>query len=950
MHHLSTFTPRAPRCAPKYRFAECAVLVVVLLALATGTQAQLTPPTVAAEAAAKGEATVALSPFVVTSEADTGYTASDSLMGGRISTPLKFTPASVSVITRQFLDDIAATGPSDVVEWTLNVAPNYVQSTSSFSTYTYNIRNLGASSSTRNYVLWYGQSDDFNTERYEFARGPNGTVYGDANVGGVPTTWSKRAQFGRNRTVFKATADSYGSLRATADYNVALSNRLALRTNLVGSRAANWLNAPDKLFDAVALAATVRVTKNDELRLDGEYGHYVYPFYSSTNTDAASYWDGTTVFNGVTAPSTAAATGVIANPASFVYLPGAANGGLNQMGGYFRSNGTGRTLYPTARPEIPNFPVLPSREFVLNPSDSLSRLHQYFYSFAWAHRFGDALSAEVAYARHDASRYNGPTVSGQRYMEYRIDVNTVLPGGAANPNFGKAYQDREVNRHTPSNNVTQLHALLNGRFNTSWLNQNLIGLVGTRLDRFDNVQTRLTRTNPPAGTSPLLNNAANIVLVRRYWDQAGQPITENPVPPIPGMTLEYVPQTEQHQRKAVDFAQIASVSRFFNNRLAVMLGYREDHVIDSQQQTTGIPVDARGLPQMGAVILTPASPIVPRAVVGAKIFTNRKAPSKNAGAVYWVQPWLGLVANYAESIASNTAGAAKLDGSIPGITRNEGVDLGFKFDFFSGRLAGSVSHYRNKQLGNLLGSANVTEINRLWDNIGRLDVPDVDYRDTQDKKGEGWEFEFTGNPTRNLRLIWNLALPESTILNLRPGLRAYYDANLAAWQTGANNPANPQRAQIQTDINAIATTLNGLTPGTPVNDTYKYQANIYGTYAFTDGVLKNFDVGLGANFRGKNKVDVAFDDPYRFLYSPAYHLVGAHVSYRYKFSKKLTGRLQLNVKNLLDEDSLVLLSQDGNGYGTYRVKGIATNPLVQVKDRYRLPDPRQFVLSATFEF
>ncbi|MES2692313.1 MAG: TonB-dependent receptor plug domain-containing protein [Verrucomicrobiota bacterium] len=921
----------------------CAVLLFSGLASAFAQSAAPAVP-------AAPEKVVELSPFVVNSDGDTGYTASESLMGGRINTPLKFTPASVSVITRQFLDDIAATTPADVAEWAVNVAPNYVQNTSSFSTYTYNIRNLGASSATRNYVLWYGQSDDFNTERYEFARGPNGTVYGDSNVGGVPTTWTKRATFGRNRSVLKATVDSYGSLRGSVDFNRALSDRLALRVNAVHSESAHWLDVPDKRFDGVALAATVKLTPRDELRIDGEFGYYVYPFYSTTNSDFASYWDGTTVYNGVTAPSTAAATGVVANPASFVYIPGAANGGLNQMGSYFRTNGTGRTLYPTARPEIPNFPVLPSREFVLNPSDSLSRLHQYFYSFAWAHRFSDNLSTELAYARHDASRLSGPTVSGQRYMEYRIDVNTVLPGGAANPNFGKAYQDREVNEHTPSNNVTQLHALVNSRFAPSWVTQNFIGLVGTRLDRFDNIQTRLTRTNPPAGTNQLLNNAANIVLVRRYWDQAGQPVTGSPVPDIPGVTLEYVPQTEQHQRKAVDFAQIASVSRFFSNRLALMLGYRIDHVIDSQHQTANIPVDARGLPQLGAVILTPESPIVPRPVVGAKIYTDRKAASKNAGTVAWVLPWLGLVANYAESIASNTAGAAKLDGTIPGITRNEGMDFGFKLSLFDGRFAGTVSYYKNKQLGNLLGAANNTEINNLWDDIGRFDVPEVDYRDTQDKEGRGWELEFTGNPLRQLRLTWNLALPESTIINLRPGLRAYYEQNRAEWQAGANDPNNPQRARIQTSLNTIATTLNGLTPGTPVNDTYKYQSNIYATYSFGEGWLKSFEVGGGVNFRGKNKIDVAFDNPYRFLYSPAYYLVSAHISYRYKFSRTLTGRFQLNVRNLLDEDDYVFLSQDGNGYGTYREKGIATNPLVQVTDRYRQQDPRQFIFSTTFEF
>ncbi|WP_438481934.1 TonB-dependent siderophore receptor [Oleiharenicola lentus] len=908
---------------------------------------------VAANPVKNDNETVVLSPFVVTSEGDTGYTAANSLMGGRINTALKDTPASVSVITRQFLDDIAATSPADVVEWTVNVAPNYVGATSSFSTYQYNIRNLGTSSATRNYVLWYGQSDDFNVDRYEFVRGPNGMIYGDSNIGGVPNNWTKRARFGKTGTVVRGSADTFGSLRATFDHNLVLNEKLAVRINAVHDEKAYWHDAPSKNFDGIALATTYRLTKKDEIRADGEFAYYTYPFFSNFYVDQGSYWNGTTSYNGVTAPTTHSAanpTGVVANPASFVYLPGAANGGLNQMGSYYRSSGTGLAINPDGRPELPNFPSLPSREFDLNPSNALSRLHQYFYNFAWTHRFSDHLTSEVAYARTAVSRYNGPSTAGNRYNEYRIDVNTVLPGGAPNPNYGKAYQDREVAKQYTGNDVTQLHGLINWSLNPSWVKQNFVGMVGTRLDRFDNEQVRLTRTNPPSTVSQLLNNAANIVLVRRYWDQAGLAIGENPVPEIAGTTLEYVPQTAQYQRKAVDFFQIASVSKFFKDRLSLMGGYRIDQVIDSQQQTTGIPVDARGLPQIGAVIVTPESPVVPRPVIGAKIHTNRKAASKNAGAVFWLKPWLGFVANYGESIASNTAGAAKLDGSIPGITRNEGIDIGLRSEFFSGRLSGSVSYYKNEQHGNLLGSANVTEINRLWDNIGRLDVPDVDYRDTQDRKGDGWEFEFVGNPTANWRMSLNFALPDSTILNIRPGLREYYNTNLPAWQAGANDLTNPQRAQIQTDINAIASTLNGLTPGTPVNDTYKYTANFYSTYSFRNGFLKNFEAGAGANFRGKNKIGAAFDDPYRFLYSPAYTLVSAHVSYRHKFSKKLTARFQINVKNLLDDDTLVLSSQDGNGYNTYRVGGFTTNPQVQVTDRFRQQDPRQFIFSTTFEF
>lgn len=947
------------------RAASVAVRLLALAGLASPAFAQTAAPAATLEDSKKEE-TVVLSPFVVSTDGQSGYSATDSLMGGRVSTPLKFTPASISVLTREFLDDIAATSPVEVAEWALNISPNYVGSTSSFSTYQYNIRSLGTSSATRNYVLWYGQSDDFNTDRYEFARGPNGTVYGDSNIGGVPTTWTKRASFGRDRHVLKASADTDGSLRLSFDTNLVLNKRVALRINAITADTGNWRNVPNKEFDGVALSTTVGVTKRDEIRFDGEIANYTYPFYASNYADQASFWNGTTNYNGVTNPSTTG-TGVAAVPASFVYIPGTPNGGLNQMGTFFRTTGTALAIYPVARPEIANFPVLPSRDFSLNPSDALSRLDQAFYNVAWTHRFTDNLWTEVAYARHDASRLNGPTAAGDRYNEYRIDVNTVLPGGAANPNYGKAYQDRQVAKHTPRNNVSQVHALINYRFNTSWVKQNFSALVGSRLDRFSNTTMRLVRTNPPAtlasafiGNNPANNynpaSANNIVLIRRYWDQAGEPVGFDPVPAIPGTNLEYVLQSDQYQRKAVDFGQVASVSRFFNDKLALMLGYREDHVIDSQYATSSIPVDpVTGLPRLGALILTPASPTVPQAVVGAKIRTNLKAPSKNAGLVYWVRPWFGLVANYAESIAANTAGAPLLDGTQPGITRNQAEDLGLRFDFFDGRLSGSVSYYRNKQIGNLIGSANNnTEINRLWENTNLTtnSVPDIDHRDTQDREGKGWEFELVGNATKNLRLTANLALPRSILLNFRPGLRAYLTQNVPTWQAAADAPTHTAvRTQMLADIQALRDIINSSTIGTPVNDTYKYLGNFYATYSFREGLLKNIDIGGGAQFRGKNKVsNFLVGDASQSLYAPAYHLVTAHISYRHKFGKKLNARFQLNVRNLLGEDSLVLLPQDGNAYGTYRVGGLAANPLVQATNNIRQQDPRQFIFTTSFEF
>src|SRR6187549_1051887 len=67
--------------------------------------------------------TFSLPVLQVTSEGDVGYTAASAQAGGRINTPLKDTPAAVSILTREFLDDIAATSFSGAAEWAPNAIP-----------------------------------------------------------------------------------------------------------------------------------------------------------------------------------------------------------------------------------------------------------------------------------------------------------------------------------------------------------------------------------------------------------------------------------------------------------------------------------------------------------------------------------------------------------------------------------------------------------------------------------------------------------------------------------------------------------------------------------------------------------------------------------------------------------------------------------------------------------
>jgi outer membrane receptor protein involved in Fe transport len=887
----------------------------------------------------ENDGTILLSPFEVRTDGDVGYTAASALAGGRTDTPLKLTSAAISVMTSQFLEDIGSTNFRSAGEWALNWVPQLDVNTSVAGGFSINYRNMGNTFASRNYFLWYVESDSYNTERYEFARGPNGVLFGDAGAGGISTTWTKRPRFDRRTYSVNTRLDSYGGYRASIDFNQPVSKRFALRLNAFAEDAQSFRDYNHNERQGVHLAGSVRVTARNQFRFEGEFGLQDRTIFPSYYSDQGSFWNGTTNYNGGTTLPSTTNTGVarISTSNYFLYLPGTANNGLNDWGPFYQSTGTGLSLLPTAqaRSDVPNSPRLPSKEFNFQPPDSVARLYYYTYSLYFDHRFSDNFFVEVAYNRLRNDRHSHGTQS--LFSTYRVDVNTALPGGGVNPNYGKPFTDNERVKSLQGNIVHDVRALANWRFDTRWFKQSFSFIVGSRLDRFDSWSRTLRRTN---GTSPNLTVAANQFRERRYWDQAGQKLGD--VPQIPGVVLDYIPTAISHQRKNLDYAQVASTTRFFNDRLAVMLGARRDDVTNTQQTTSGIPTDpVTGLPRLGAVIVNSAN--VPVPILGAKSVGEFSPVSRNAGAVYFVRPWIGVFANYSETFAAPNNGNNLINGAPPEISKSKGKDFGFKLELLDGRISGSVSYYTSQQENLLITGANTTEINRIWTNLGRAELATLQYRDTQDQKGDGYEMDITANPTRNWRVTFNLALPKTAAIDLQPGLIGYYNANVAAWQAGAASSLNP--TQVNNDITTIRNAIASLTPGTPLNNTYKYTSNVYATYTIPSGFLKNVALGAGANIRGKNKIASRLGDPYDYLYANSYTVVAAHATYRHRFSKNLTARFQLNVSNLLDSDKLIY-----NSYSTFRVGNIGSNPQIQVPGTIRMPEPRKFTLQTTFDF
>src|SRR5258706_4237966 len=105
--------PSHPRPAPAHLLvarASCALFAFAALAV----HGQTNNPSAAATAS---DEVVRLSEFQVTTSADKGYRAGNSVSATRIDTPIKDLPFAISAFTSQFISDIGARDLFDVVQY-----------------------------------------------------------------------------------------------------------------------------------------------------------------------------------------------------------------------------------------------------------------------------------------------------------------------------------------------------------------------------------------------------------------------------------------------------------------------------------------------------------------------------------------------------------------------------------------------------------------------------------------------------------------------------------------------------------------------------------------------------------------------------------------------------------------------------------------------------------------
>jgi outer membrane receptor for ferric coprogen and ferric-rhodotorulic acid len=939
--------------------AACALL------LAAGLHAQQTP----APGAGADDEIVEMSVFEVNASRDTGYTASATLAGSRLNTELANTPASISVLTSEFLSDIGALDVYQALEYGLNTGREFAYHGLDVQQGDFNvqIRGLGSTSRTRDFFKWYVSSDAYNVDRIDLSRGPNSVLFGIGGAGGIVNAATKQARLRKDSRALTLRAGSWDNYRAALDVNQSIGRDAAVRVNTVWQNRKGWRDFENVDFKGIAAAFKWRPHRNTEIRLQGEYGRTDQVLASAfPMMDYISHW-----LNGgsrILKPAdTIEGTGVnnIAQT-RLIYDPLSGSG----LRSWYRSRQTTQAEKSTATNNIPSFTdfdIIPREASLIGPGSTTNNKYS-THGVVVEQRLG-RLTAELAYNHQKYHRMIYYPVQWGQLAVY-ADPNYYLPNnllpdgtnpnsfnpdlvfdgtGYLNPNAGRFYvesswSNREHDFSSDALRLTLAYELDLRRRKLGY--HRFVGLLSREESNEESDVQSQVYTNPP-GTDAYPNDLSHVrnqIIYRAYLDFTSHDMSRrgmfNPADhPIysfegqGGVIAGFRRTGDRHNisRTIITSAMLAGQSAFLDNRINLTWGLRRDEQ----------DVNAGKTAQVGTW-----------GVFGKKHLgeTREEFAGNTAsyGAVVWPLRWLAAFYNRANNFTPQSGVDVNRNPIAP--VEGKGEDFGLKLRLFNNKINLTATRYKvfmeNAPFSDTRMNTMRSVVGIMWDAIpgGNAHVLPTNLIDVATQEATGYEVELTANLTRDWRLSINGSQADRTVTDPASVWGGYLAANHATWADyadtlviggipGYNN--NPTVGNGELYLNTQYTGLraaNGFAP----RQHSKYRLNFFTAYTLrtAPGLLRGLTLGAGANYRGKAVTGYGptMEDPRYVVYGNSQLTANAMISWGCKTPLGPL-RLQLNIQNLLANDDLIITDKDDTG--TYR---------------YRFITPREVSLTATLTF
>ncbi len=1061
----------------------------------------------ASPASPKDETVLELSPFVTTAAADRGYAATSSLAGTRIRTDLRDIANAISVVTSDFMKDVNATDSASLLVYTANtetagsggnysggslngtfidqVGPARAPQNNS------RVRGLASADLTRDYFPTTMVFDSYNTERVEISRGPNATLFGLGSPGGIINNQLVRPTL-KNKNRVEFGLGSFGTQRAVADFDrVLIPGVFGLRVALLDENAKFQQNYTHEKDRRVFASLHLSPFKDGTLRASFERGN-IDANRPRTNSprDTLTKWfqtpfnkvthsPGTVDFNQINRDIVRAPGEWFAQPAVIYPSNNASAPSQLQLAWYtlvgrpvsatnaaaFQANmvsiTTGSQYYPSATaaaqgikfgsffmdPEVGDTSIFDWRNQLLDGPNKREwedfHVGNVSYDQHWKHALG-TVGFEAALNREKHTRNYYDLFAAGRGYAINIDINTTLPWGAPNPNFGRPFMASNGTRSTTGENRSsdRLTAFLEldfarqterlqwlGRHNfTGFANrftydeQNFSGTNRTDLGwvlqarAAVNPVTARDDINSDDGTvrtvvylGPSLANAttaagANLQGIQTElnpanvtgwaWDPTSRTFVTRPVE-VSRIINDDVFYNQSSGgslvRQVISSQSAVHQARWLKGEWIVStLGWRKDEVKSYRKNADN---DVRN--QYNFIDRASPNfrlPSIPGSVFEQAIWSH--------GIVVHRPPFLKIFRSVDFSVFySKSENFQPADARIsifgqpiepPGGTTNDrGFTLGFlggkistRFNWFETASARAtdtypgflietdarIMRYNTPAALAAAGYKGPPQFLKTLVNWQEFSGPptgsapsgvNVTYatpgnvRDTTSTASKGFEFEGIYNPTTQWRMAFNVSQQQASQADIAPATQEYLKLRLAEWTTDkaanliSDESGQPVRIRVyDTLINA----LNGklARSGQKVSELREWRANFVGNYTFArDSRLRGWSLGSG--LRWQDKVGIGYPiiastiagkvvnvpDLQRPYYGPAEFAVDGWVGYTRKIRQnRINWRLQLNVRNLLDDDTLIPAAAQPDG-------SIAS---------WFAPQGRTFMLRSTFEF
>ncbi|HEU5079091.1 MAG TPA: TonB-dependent receptor plug domain-containing protein [Opitutaceae bacterium] len=852
----------------------------------------------------KNDELIELSPFVVDSSKDVGYRANNTLAGTRINTSLRDLAAPVSVVTKDFMNDINATDINDILAFQTGS-----EGTRDFSATTGQLgrttddaaanpngairgRGLTSFDLTRDYFYTISGGlknsggvsgigfDSYNLDSVTISRGPNSILAGLGSPSGIINYSPQLAQLSRNSNEVSLRYGSYNDQRATLNSNVVLvKDKVALRFAAVAANE-GFKQEPAFVHNRrLYLTSTIKPFAKTMVRVSYEWAHVTQRRPNTlTPEDDISQWlaVGKPTYTEGSPFSTLLASGQsLTNQAALYNADGTLFRGVDVTGqkAYFQQNLSGVGLFQATRFHDNTY----GNWDELNTNPSLVKNKFKTWNFTLDQEIIKDLNLNVSYVREDLDS-NSINLFRPDYVTYQIDVNATLPGGAPNPHFGETYMAfRGLDNFQSSrgtNEVGRVSLTYNLDFTNrnKWLGHyNLVAFGEQRHTESGFVQFNSwnTATNTETGRIYYLGGKA---------DNGYRPTT---VPPTPSLVTN-IPLLNADGTTGTmsDIYQLKSDTRDLT-KLRTTAAVAQAYLLkDMLVLTGGIRRDVNyAASSIGANNL--AGPYGELARVAAT--------TKSYGAVAHPTKWLDVFYNKSENFVPN-AGSVDLLNNTVSSPVGKSKDWGVAFSSPDGKWNAKVGWYKTEALNSYSPTATfpLAQWTLPWLETGYPTggtggpfqdlaakqgivykqgmAPNLTTGDsklgaayTSDQEAKGMELELTFNPTKNWRLFATVTKQEAKETNIAPTLTAFIEERLAYWKstpglwTGQTTTKGwngvPETGEQLFNNYVLGDYIRYQSAdGKPSTQLHKWRGTLVTNYTFTEGFLENFSAGLGMRY------------------------------------------------------------------------------------------------------